>query len=205
MSRASSFGQDGKITVVERLGVWLSGHQVRKLAGGFADRQVADVGCGFDATFTRTVIDEVGHVYLADVALADDLIANPKVTPIIGLLPGTLSAIPDGSLDLVLCLSVIEHLADDSSAIAEFHRILKPGGTCIINVPSWLGKRALEFAAFRLGLSTAEMDDHKRYYDPKDIWPLLVSGGFPPHGIRCRRHKFGLNTIARCKKEEFIT
>ena len=41
------------------------------------------------------------------------------------------------------------------------------GGVCLVNVPSWRGKRFLEFSAFRLGLSPAEeIDDHKTYYDP---------------------------------------
>ena len=206
MSRERSFGQDGAISPVDRFGVWLSGHRVHKLAGGFDGKAIADVGCGVEASFSRGVLDRVESAYLADVALADDLLAEPKVTPLLGRLPETLQAIPDDSLDLVLCLSVLEHLADDESTVAEFRRVLKPGGACIINVPSWAGKRALEFSAFRLGLSPAcEMDDHKRYYDPKDLWPLLVAGGFPPHGISCRRHKFGLNTIASCKKEEFAT
>ena len=44
-----------------------------------------------------------------------------------------------------------------------------------VNVPSWWGKTALEFSAFRLGLSPAEeMNDHRRYYDPRDLWPKLV-------------------------------
>ena len=70
----------------------------------------------------------------------------------------------------------------------------------LVNVPTWRGKRALEFAAFRLGVSPAdEMNDHKRYYDPKDLWPLLVEAGFRPSDIRCHRHKLGLNTFAVCR------
>ena len=78
--------------------------------------------------------------------------------------------------------------------------MLRPGGVCAVNVPSWLGKRALEYSAFKLGLSPAEeMDDHKMYYDPRDLWPLMVRAGFCPHAIRCFRHKFGLNTFAVCR------
>ena len=43
------------------------------------------------------------------------------------------------------------------------------------------------------------MNDHKRYYDPRDLWPMLVEAGFVPSDIRCRRHKFGLNTFAVCR------
>ena len=62
----------------------------------------------------------------------------------------------------------------------EIQRILAQPGVAILNVPSWLGKPMLELAAFRLGVSPAEeMDDHKAYYDPKDLWPMLVRAGFP--------------------------
>jgi hypothetical protein len=54
-----------------------------------------------------------------------------------------------------------------------------------------------------LGLSPAEeMDDHKYYFDPKDLWPLLVRAGFRPRNIRCFRHKFGLNTFALCRVDK---
>ena len=87
-------------------------------------------------------------------------------------------------------------------ALREFHRITRPGGICLFNVPSWRGKRFLEFSAFRLGLSpTSEMNDHKMYYDPRDLWPLLVRAGFLPHAIRTFRHKLGLNTFAVCRAE----
>ena len=66
-----------------------------------------------------------------------------------------------------------------------------------VNVPSWRGKRFLESRRSGSGLRPAEeMDDHKTYYDPRDLWPLLVRAGFRPHDIRCFTHKFGLNTFA---------
>ena len=73
----------------------------------------------------------------------------------------------------------------------------------MVNVPSWRGKRFLELAAFRLGVAPKEeMDDHKAYYDPRDLWPLLVGAGFLPSEIKVTRHKGGLNTIARCRKPD---
>ena len=96
---------------------------------------------------------------------------------------------------------MLEHLWSPLQALQEFHRITAPGGVCLINVPSWRGKWFLEFFAFRLGLSpAAEMNDHKTYYDPKDLWPLLVQAGFRPQDIKCFRHKFGMNTFAVCSK-----
>jgi len=40
------------------------------------------------------------------------------------------------------------------------------------------------------------MDDHKAYYDKKDLGPLIVKSGFKPSNIKMRYHKFGLNLFA---------
>ena len=37
------------------------------------------------------------------------------------------------------------------------------------------------------------------YFDPRDLWPLLVRVGFRPSEIKCHRHKLGLNTFAVCR------
>jgi SAM-dependent methyltransferase len=201
-ARERSFGQDGKITAVDRVGVWLSGHQIRRAVGSLDGKAVGDFGCGFQATFMRSVLDRVASAVLIDIHLADDLASMPKVTAIEGELPGLLEELQDRSLDVILCISVIEHLWEPVETLRHFPRLLRPGGVCAINVPSWRGKRVLEFSAFRLGLSPAcEMDDHKAYYDPRDLWPMLVRAGFRPSRIRCRRHKFGLNTCAVCRRD----
>lgn len=43
--------------------------------------------------------------------------------------------VEDGAFDLVLCSHVLEHVADDRRAMAEFRRVLAPNGHAIINVP----------------------------------------------------------------------
>lgn len=204
--RDTAFGQKGRMTAVDRAGVWLSGHQIRRSVGSLDGRDVGDFGCGFEATYMRSVLAEVRSATLVDISLADDLKSLPKVTALEGQLPGIFGSLSDQSLDVVLCMSVLEHLWEPAETLRQFRRLLRPGGVCAINVPSWRGKRALEFSAFRLGLSpTCEMDDHKTYYDPRDLWPLLVSAGFMPHGIRCFRHKFMLNTFAACKVDPVET
>ena len=195
--RSSSFGERGDVSVVDRFGVWLSKRQIERVVGPLAAKDVGDIGCGYDATFMRSILPEVRSATLIDVSLAPDLATQPGVRAVEGLLPEAMERIEDRSLDVVLCMSVIEHLWEPDRTLAHFHRVLRPGGVCAVNVPSWLGKRALEYSAFKLGTSPAdEMDDHKMYYDPRDLWPLMVRAGFLPHAIRCFRHKFGLNTFA---------
>ena len=198
-TRDSAFGQGYSPSRVDRLGVWLSGRQIRRHVPSFAGKEVGDFGCGYNATFARSILPEAARLVLVDVALADDLKHHGSIEAIEGALPTALERLTPGTLDVVLCTSVLEHLWEPVEALSHFHRLLRPGGVCMVNVPSWLGKRALELSAFRLGTSPAEeMDDHKMYYDPRDLWPLLVRAGFKPHGIKVFRHKLGLNTFAVC-------
>ena len=198
-ARTEAFLQNGKATFVDRFGIWLSGRQIRRFVPTFEGKRIGDIGCGFKASFTRTVIAKAASTVLVDVALADDLKGMPGVRAVEGHLPDVLGQLPDGQLDVVLMVSVLEHVADAPRLLSEIRRLLAPGGVALVNVPSWRGKTFLEFSAFRLGLSPAkEMDDHKMYYDVRDLWPLLVSAGFRPSRIKCFPHKFGLNTFAVC-------
>jgi SAM-dependent methyltransferase len=201
--REHAYLQTGDATVVDRFGVWLSGWQIRRHIRSFAGKRVGDLGCGFQAAFSRTIAGEVASLALVDVALADDLKSDPRVTAIEGRLPDALASLPDASLDVALVVSVLEHVADAPGLLRAVKRLLAPGGVALINVPSWRGKTFLELSAFRLGLSPAsEMDDHKMYYDVRDLWPLLVAAGFRPSRIRCFSHKLGLNTFAVCRAED---
>lgn len=201
-TRTTSFGQSRNLSVVDRFGVYLSRRQIRRTVGELTGKDVADFGCGYDATTMRGYLGVVRSATLVDLSLAPDLCEVAGVTAIEGELPDCLADLPSASLDVIMCMSVVEHLWEPGRAIAEFRRLLRPGGVCAINVPSWLGKRALEFSAFRLGLSPAEeMEDHKYYFDPRDLWPLLVKAGFRPSRIRCFRHKFRLNTFAVCRAD----
>lgn len=198
-ARAKSYGEGYSPTFVDRFGVWLSARQIRRYVPQFRGKRVGDFGCGFHAAFARTVLDQASAVVLADVSLSPDLIAHAKVTALQGAIPDVLSDLPSGSLDVILCVSVLEHLWEPLRALTEFRRLLAPEGICLLNVPSWRGKRFLEYSAFHLGLSPAEeMDDHKNYYDVKDLWPLLLRAGARPSDIRCHLHKFGLNTFVAC-------
>ncbi len=200
--RTEAFAQGYAPSLTDRFGVWLSARQIRRWVPSFAGKRVADLGCGFHASFARTILDEVGAATLVDVALADDLKRHPKVHAIEGTLPEALAPLAGrqprrghGDLGARAPVGAAADAASRSTACS------RPGGICLVNVPSWRGKRYLELSAFKLGFSpTSEMDDHKMYYDVRDLWPLLVQAGFLPSRIQCFTHKFGLNTFAACTK-----
>lgn len=173
---------------------------MRRLLGDVQGKRTADIGCGHDAALARSLFAGAASTLLVDIAL-DPMLESLGFECLEGYLPAVLSGVPDASVDALISNNVIEHLEKPEETIAELHRMLAPGGVCVLNVPSWRGKKALEFAAFRLGVAPRdEMDDHRWYFDPRDLWPLLVQAGFRPSDLLVRKHKGGLNTIARCRK-----
>jgi 2-polyprenyl-6-hydroxyphenyl methylase / 3-demethylubiquinone-9 3-methyltransferase len=197
--RTTSYGEVKELAVVDRLGVWLGSRKVRSVVGDLNGKRIGDFGCGFTARLGMELARRADHVTLVDVSLSEAVKDQSVVTAIEGQLPVAMGKISDASLDVTLCLSVLEHISEDQMMLNELRRVTAPGGVCIINVPNWWGKRLLEFLAFRLGHSPEEMDDHKRYYSVRDLWPKLRQAGFLPHGIKCHRYKLRSNVVAICR------
>jgi SAM-dependent methyltransferase len=137
-----------------------------------------------------------------DLNVSDAAKAAPRLSFVEAPIEQALPDMDADSADVVFAISVLEHLAEPEGALRECHRVLASDGVLVLNVPTWRGKRFLELSAFRLGLSPAvEMDDHKMYYDKRDLWPLLVRAGFRPSQIKLRYHKFGLNLFAVARRQ----
>jgi SAM-dependent methyltransferase len=197
--RATSFGQTDSLSIADRLGRSLSLRTFHQKCSTKNVKTAADIGCGYHADLARSLFPN-SSLWLFDLSI-DPTLASNRVTTVEGTLPDSLSNVPDSQFDVIFCNNVLEHLHDPSALLDQIARVLQPGGVAYVNVPSWWGKRALEFSAFRLGLSPREeMNDHRWYFDPKDLWPLLVRSGFRPDNISCGRHKLGLNTFAVCRK-----
>ena len=180
-------------TAVDRLGRWLSTVRMRRYLGD-VDRPPCRRHRAA-ATTPRSALAPVrpGRVTrCSSTSRSIRRCADRQRTLLCGLLPDVLGDVADASIDAIICNNVLEHLDDPDATAAHLHRILSPGGVCVVNVPSWRGKRFLEFAAFRLGVAPKEeMDDHKAYYDPRDLWPLLVRAGFRPSESRSRGTRAG--------------
>ena len=97
------------------------------LAGLPTGTRVLDAGCG-----EGILVDEFGD-RLAIEGL-DPNYSSAKVRT------GSLTALPyaDATFDRALCLDVLEHLGfeDQPKALAELHRVLRPGGELLVSVPN---------------------------------------------------------------------
>lgn len=144
---------------------------------------------------------DVPRAHAVDIRLDPALKLDPSFVAMEATIPEALSRIPDASVDLLLLISVLEHLETPLSVLKECYRVLKPGGKILLNVPTWRGRWFLELAAFKLGLCPAEeIDDHKTYYEIATLWPLLVESGFKPSRLKVKKIKFGLTIFAVAQK-----
>ena len=202
MRADESYGQRG-LSLADRLGVWLSQRAICRYLPRRNDLEILDVGCGYRATQLIALKPKLKRGIGVDFHIAPERRALERFTFHEGTIEETLPKLESEIVDVVMLISVLEHLAEPHFAIQSAWRLLKPSGLLLINVPTWLGKRFLEFSAFRLGLSPkVEMDDHKMYYGKRDLWPILVRSGFKPSQIRLRYHKFGLNLFAAARKSD---
>jgi hypothetical protein len=81
-----------------------------------------------DAYTRRFGGDRVGHCDVLDID------PNNSKATIVGDLR-RLAGVPDDRFDTVILTQVLQYVDDLPSAVAEVHRVLKPGGTLLITVP----------------------------------------------------------------------
>ena len=196
-----AYGEE-RLTFVDRAGVWLSQRAISRHLPKRSDLEVVELGCGFRATQLLALEPRLKRGIGVDFRIAPELRTAKKFTFHEGAIDEILPQLEAERVDAVMLISVLEHLRNPLLVMKKTQRMLKPSGVLLINVPTWLGKSFLEFSAFRLGLSPkVEMDDHKMYYDKRDLWPLLVQAGFKPSLIKLRYHKLGLNLFAAATRE----
>jgi SAM-dependent methyltransferase len=199
--RRQAYGQAGA-SAVDRLGGWLSKRAVLQALPRRPGLEVLDLGCGHHARLLRDLRPMLSRGTGIDLTISSEAREQKSLDFLESPLERALPSLPDHSYDVELMISVLEHLVEPLEALAHCYRVLKGAGVLLVNVPTWRGKGLLELSAFRLGASPAqEMDDHKMYYDERDLWPLLVRAGFLPRDLRLRTHKLGLNLFAIATRE----
>lgn len=109
--------------------------EVSRLVGERAPDPILEVGCG-EGLVMEHLRARHPHLRLDGVEPDPDALGLARVrNPGSLLVQGDAGALPIGSgtYDFVLCLEVLEHLADPGRALAEIRRVARRG--CILSVP----------------------------------------------------------------------
>jgi SAM-dependent methyltransferase len=74
---------------------------------------------------------------------------------------------PDGFFDLMYSISVVEHIpgSGDTEALAEFQRVLRPGGLAILEVPFRLQRQEIMQSYDSKGAPLDQPQFYERFYD----------------------------------------
>jgi SAM-dependent methyltransferase len=167
-------------------------------AYGVPERRVLDLGCGAGAN----TLALFGSRPQAEVVGLD--IAHPSAVAFRArtgrpVMVGSGEALPvaTGSIDLVVCNDVIEHLVDPDRLMEEIRRVLAPGGHLVLSTPNlaaWFNRLALlagvqpafSEVSFRriFGRPGADVVGHLRLYTPRALLPFLAYHGFTVRAAR---------------------
>jgi SAM-dependent methyltransferase len=131
----------------------------------------ADIGCG-PGVFIRHMSACAKHVLAADIdcdSLNRVRLRHKNLNNVEFIVTGAdVLPFPDEHLDTILLLEVLEHLVDDSAAVREMSRVLRPGGRLVVSVPVPPGEVNHDSAW-----------GHKREgYKLSEIVSLLTTNGF---------------------------
>ncbi|MBV9952017.1 MAG: class I SAM-dependent methyltransferase [Acidimicrobiia bacterium] len=92
---------------------------------------------------------------------------------------GTRLPFPDESFDRIVCSEVLEHIPDLDTAVAELHRVLKPGGTMAVTVPTWFPEKIC-WALSEEYHAPFVPGGHIRIFTESALRSTLRAGGFEP-------------------------
>ena len=109
------------------------------------------------------------------------------------MVEGDVEALPfaDGSFGTVLCTEVIEHIPDPSAALAEYRRVLQPGGVLIGSVPARSAIWKLRF----LSSTCPHSEPFHNEYLPNEVREML--SGWKVEHLRYSLLHFNVLFVAR--------
>jgi|SRR4051812_25299317 len=146
-----------------------------------------DVGCG-DGRTAGLWLSARGCDYIG-VDVSKTAVARAQGEGLDARLIGDATELPfpDEAFCGILAIEVLEHLFEPQQAAAEFHRLLKPGGTLFVSLPNvayW--RRRLELLLLGrfdplgddLSIEQPWRDPHIRFFTPTTLARMLASAGF---------------------------
>jgi 2-polyprenyl-6-hydroxyphenyl methylase / 3-demethylubiquinone-9 3-methyltransferase len=150
---------------------------LRPLSG----RRAIDVGCG--AGLLAEPLARLGAAVTGVDAAPENIAVARAHAEAQGLAidywAGELAALEEARFDLVTCLEVIEHVADQPGFVAQLAARLAPGGLLIMSTPNRtaLSRLLLVAGAEAVGAIPRGTHDHGRFLTPEELEALLGRAG----------------------------
>jgi SAM-dependent methyltransferase len=128
------------------------------------DARLLDAGCGSGQLLD--LLSEFGRPVGVDPDLESVACAAARGRDVIAAgLPEL--PFPDATFAACTCLDVLEHLPDDTAALAELARVTRPGGALLVTVPAYES----------LWSSHDEANEHLRRYRARNVRALAQRAG----------------------------
>ena len=168
--------------------------------------RILDIGCGRSAWFLQT-IDATEKIGLEPLCSDDEYVATRDgVSHRMRLLPFDVTKEPlqfeSNWFDVVVALAVIEHVPAASAVrlLQEIHRVLKPGGSCVVTTPAHGTEIILHTIAKLRLASHEEIEEHHQQFTPRQLRALFLKAGFEDRDIIQGRFELGMNLWLRANK-----
>ena len=155
------------------------------LAEARPGERVLDLGCGagrFVAALRDGGADPVG-VEIAEAAL-ERARRNAPGADLRLLEPDGSLPLEHGSVDLVWCSEVLEHVADTEHLLLEARRVLRRGGRLLITVPFHGRVKAALIGLLRFERHFDPTGQHLRFYTAGSLARTLGDAGFDAVQVR---------------------
>jgi SAM-dependent methyltransferase len=170
------YDNDGRITAETMLRMDVRGLLVMEVGAATARDSVELAGCGavcvaldYSMEALRLAREAASRADIPLLTVCGDALALP---------------LRDGSLDLVFHQGVLEHFGDPAPLLLENARVLKTGGTLLVDVPQTLHPYTLVKKAFML--LDAWFAGWETQFTRASLERLLISAGLRPSGTYAR-------------------
>jgi 2-polyprenyl-6-hydroxyphenyl methylase/3-demethylubiquinone-9 3-methyltransferase len=165
---------------------------IERCAGGLKGKRAVDIGCGggllSEALAARgahvTGIDLAGEVL--DVARAHATQSGAQVE-YRAIAAEALAAEAPGSMDLVCCLEMLEHVPDPASIVTACAKLVKPGGTVVFSTINRNPKAyalAIIAAEYVLNLIPRGTHDYAKLIRPSELERWAARAGLTVREIK---------------------
>jgi SAM-dependent methyltransferase len=153
---------------------------------------VFDAGCG-PGEYLGELGDAGVRVFGMDaseemLAASGELLRDRGLEGAPPLVRGDLEHVPvkSGSFDAVLCIGVLGYLESDAGALAELHRLLRPGGVLIVNVRNLNAATSLHYSG-RLKLNYLRSHGWREFRGLVSMATHTRDGGWKSRAYNLRR------------------